>query len=480
MTLLPASAPPHRAAALAALLLAAPAPAQVRLPDFGDPSTALLSPASERELGEAFMREVRAQVEIVDDPEIVGYVRSLGQRLVSRGAGASEPFTFFVVKDPAINAFAGPGGYVGVHSGLLLASETESELAAVLAHEIAHVTQRHIARSIEAASRSNIPALAGLLAALVIGTQNRDAGTAAAAAVLGARAQRQIDFTRANEREADRVGMQLLNNAGFDPNAMPAFFEKLQSAARYYRRPPAFLSTHPVTTKRIAEARDRARQLGYRQVPDSPAYAYARARMRVLASADPSATVAYFEARSGERVADAARYGLALALVRAGQPERGRAILTELVRAHPERSFLRLALAEIELSSGQPGRALEIYQDAQRLFPDSPAVVRGYVNALLRNGQPGRALAVLERYRQQRGLDATGYRLLAEAYQRTGRDAESKLALAEHLYRNGRLEQAIRQLELARRGRAGDYYLRARIDARLEELQREQRLRAGH
>jgi len=204
--------------------------AQIRLPDFGDPSAAVLSGATDRELGEAFMREIRATAEIVDDPEVEQYVQSLGYRLVSAARGQNLGFHFFVIADPAINAFAAPGGWVGIHAGLITATEAESELASVVAHEIAHVTQRHIARAIELSERSNIAMLAGILAAIAIGSQNSEAGQAAAAAVIGSTAQNALNFSRANENEADRVGMQLLDAAGFDPGAMASFFEKRRPA----------------------------------------------------------------------------------------------------------------------------------------------------------------------------------------------------------------------------------------------------------
>ena len=246
---------------LALMLARVPvAGAQIQLPDFGDSSSKAFSNADERAIGEAFMREIRSRLTIVDDPEVEQYIQWIGYRLVSESDYYNLGFTFFVVADNQINAFAAPGGYIGANSGLITASESESELAAVLAHETAHVTQRHIARSIELAGRNNIPAIAGLIAAIIIGTQNSQAGAATAAAVVGGQAQKQIDFTRANEKEADRVGMQLLESSGFDPRAMPAFFEKLQSESRYYRKPPEFLSTHPVTTARIADTRGRAEQ----------------------------------------------------------------------------------------------------------------------------------------------------------------------------------------------------------------------------
>ena len=233
------------AAIVGATCLASASTAQVRLPDFGDAAEEELSPAEERVLGEAFMRAVRARLTLVDDPLVEQYVRSLGYRLVASSDRRDLAFTFFVVEDSSLNAFAAPGGFIGVNSGLIAATRSESEFASVLAHEIAHVTQRHIARAIQHGSRSNLPVLAGILAAVIVGTQNVEAGQATAAAVIGSSAQRQINFTRHNEMEADRVGIRMLADAGFDPREMADVFEKLQNAARYSQRPPEYLSTHP-------------------------------------------------------------------------------------------------------------------------------------------------------------------------------------------------------------------------------------------
>jgi predicted Zn-dependent protease len=199
------------------------------LPDIGDPSGSAVSPEQERRLGEALLRQLRRGEYILNDPEAEAYVQSLGFRLAAQGTNVNQPFDFFLVQDPAINAFAAPGGFIGMHTGTILVAETESELAGVLAHEIAHVSQKHMARAFEQASQLSIPMAAAMLGAILLGTQNPQAGQAAIAAVAASNVQLQIDFTRANEEEADRIGMQLLSHAGFDPRGLPAFFERLHS-----------------------------------------------------------------------------------------------------------------------------------------------------------------------------------------------------------------------------------------------------------
>lgn len=469
------------AAALFGFLLAAAVPvaAEVRLPDIGDPANSVFSAADDRALGDAFMREVRAHVAVIDDPEVEAYIQGLGDRLTAHLRGPSGAFHYFVVRDRSINAFAGPGGHIGVNSGLILLTESESELASVLAHETAHVTQHHIARGIVNARRSNIPALAGLLAAIVIGIKNPQAGRATLAGLTGLNAQRRINFTRSNELEADRVGMQILHDSGFDANAMPVFFERLQNTYRFTRRPPAFLLDHPVTGERIADARARAAQFPYRQYVDSAAYALVRAKLRVITASDPRTALRYFAGQAKDQGGDAglaSRYGRALALARTGESAAANALLDELIKEKPQRIAFRLARADNELRSGDGARAVARYAAVFRLYPDDAAVVRGYANALVQMRRAKQAVRVLLDYRHVHALSAPLLRLLAKAYQATGQVAESKLALAEQFYKNGDLDAAIRQLELGRRS-PGDYYVRSKIDARIESLRQEQILR---
>jgi predicted Zn-dependent protease len=451
---------------------------QNQLPDFGDAASTTLSLADEREIGAMFMRQIRAQLPVIDDPEIENYVQALGYSLVSSGDQASTDFYFFVIADPTINAFAIPGGYVGIHSGLITNTESESELASVIAHEIAHVTQRHIARSIADAENMQYATIAAVIAGLIIGTQNNQAGQAAIAGASAAGVQSQINFTRANEKEADRIGIGMLAKAGYDPRAMPAFFEKLDIASRYYSTPPEFLSTHPVTKSRIADSRGRAEQYPYKQFLDSVAYGLTRAKLRVLTSSDPARLLADYEAelkedRKGDR--SAALYGRALVLGRLGKDERASEELRKLVAAYPEQVRFRVALAKQALVTGNAKQALTIYEDAYGLFPDSEQLVRGYVDTLLRDGRGQKALAILDDYSQINVKDAALYRLEAEAYRQTGKVMDSRMALAEHYYLNGELDAAIHQLQLAANEPGGDFYLNSRLDARLKALEAERK-----
>ncbi len=465
-----------RAAVCAFLLWAPVLAAQVQLPDIGSPESSTISIAEERAIGELFMREIRSRVELLDDAEAEDYVQSLGYRLLSQSDSQHFGFTFFVVKDAGINAFAAPGGYIGINSGLITASESEGEVASVLAHEIAHVTQRHIAQAVAVADRSSMQTLAGIIAAILIGTQSPEAGQATAAAVVGSQIQKQLNFSRANEQEADRVGMQLLQGAGFDPRAMPAFFEKLQSASRYYQKPPEFLSTHPVTTSRIADAIGRAEKFPYRQLEDSLSYQFVRAKLRVLTELEPQNAVSYFSERmkfgSPESLA-ATKYGLAIAYDRSSRPQEANKLFRELAAQYPDRVPLRAALAENELRRGRLNEALQIYADTTALYPGNKVLVRGYADALIQAGQAKKALEVIDRYGRLHALDAVLYKLRANAHQQAGNPAESHIALSEHYYLNGEIGAAIHQLELASQRSGNDFYRNSRIEARLKQLQNE-------
>ena len=426
------------------------------------------------------MREVRSRLTIVGDPQVEQYVQALGYRLAAASGSRNPGFTFFVVEDESVNAFAAPGGFVGVNSGLILATRTESELASVLAHEIAHVTQRHIAQAVADADRTNLPVLAGILAAVLIGTRNVDAGQATAAAVIGSTAQRQINFTRRNEMEADRVGIRMLAAAGFDPGDMAGFFEKLQNASRYSQRPPEFLSTHPVTTDRIAEARDRAERLPYRQHESSESYYLVRAKLRVRIAGDPQRELERLVAERATghvQSATANAFAQALANIRLGREEDAYAALELLVESRPDNLAFRAELAGSALRMGHLERALALYSEGLDLYPDATILVRGYAVALNGAGRPHDVLKLIDEYGRLHAIDSEMYRLRAEAYEKLGRTIDSRLDLAEHHYLSGRLDQAIRQLQLAGRVLDRDFYRTARIEARLKELEAERALR---
>ena len=445
---------------------------QVNLPDIGDSAGAVLSPDQERRIGAEFLRRIRLNFQLVEDPEVNAYINSLGNRLVEHSGYSNQTFTFFVINDLDINAFAAPGGYIGVNSGLILASETESELASVLSHEIAHVTQRHLARAFEAQGKLNVPALAGLIAAIILGSQNSELGQATLAASQGALAQTQIDFTRSNENEADFVGIQTLASANFDPNAMSAFFERLQQASRYYSRPPEFLSTHPVTTSRIANARDRASRYSYRQYPDSLDFHLIREKLNLLSGGVTDPTK-YYRALlgSGQYLNQTAvRYAYSLALKKAGQYQQAYEQIDYLLKRYPEKIHFLIARAQLQLQSSQPQRALESFQAALKLYPHDYTLTHFYAEALLELNKPEQARALLHKQRLVRNLDAGFYRLLSVAEGKAGYRLEAHRSLAEYYFLVGQTGDALNQLERALKIKSQDFIELSKVQARRDEL----------
>ena len=462
------------------LTLQAGAPVRVRaddLPSIGDSSGSVISPEQEKKLGEAILRSARQQVHIIDDPEINAYLHSLGYQLAAHSDNPRQTFNFFVVQDPSINAFALPGGFIGVHSGLILAAESESELAAVLAHEMAHVTQRHMARAYENAGKLSIPTAAAILAAILISTRSSQAGQAAMAATTAGNAQMQINFTRSNEQEADDVGIRVLADSGFDPRAMPAFFERLQRSARYYSDTlPEFLSTHPVTTTRIAESRARAERYPRKAYPDSLGFQLMRARLRVITSSNPGRLVQDYAAqlKSGQYSNEAAwRYGYALSLDAAGRDDAAQKLLAALLAKDPERIAYIIALAQVEQDQKNSKAALRRLHDALDLYPDNGALTVNYVNALLEDRQPKTARDILQNYLRHTPGNPELYTLLARAAGDAGYPSEAHEAQAEYFYLNGDLDSAIIQLEKAAHAPGADFYQSSRIESRLQQFKQE-------
>jgi len=459
------------------LLLAVPVPAV--LPDIGDSAGTVVSPAQEYEMGAAFLRQLRGAGKVISDPELDDYIQGLGHRLSSMSEGFSGEFTFFIVDDPSINAFAAPGGFVGVHSGLILNAQNESELASVLAHEISHVTQHHLARAFEYAKHMSIPMMAAMLGAILVGITNPAAGQAAMAALQAGNIQGQINFTRSNEREADSFGIDLLARAGYDPYSMARFFERLQRANRYAggANVPEFLRTHPVTESRIADALSRADSFSRRKYKDHLQFHLVRARLQVMAlRLKPDRALRYYEdmLRSGKYPAEeVARYGYTEALINADQYGRARVQSDNLLRAHPERLAYLLQSARLNTADRRLQAAVEDYRRALKLYPNNRPATLGYARGLLNLGRAADAASLLRDYSYTARVGDAYYRLYAETLEKTGQTGESHMAMAEYYYRNGDTRLASAQLKLAKQAPGLDNYQRQRIEARLREFERE-------
>jgi len=467
------------ASALATLAVCAPAFSSTEpddLPDIGSPAQAMLTLEDERQIGRMIVRGLRDSDQILEDPEVSEYIQSIGSRLSSQANNGNQKFNFFTVRDNTINAFALPGGFIGVNSGLLLETKNESELAGVLAHEIAHVTQRHIARSLAAQSRSSLVSTAAMLAAILVGAAvgGGDAAMAGMAAAQSLAIQQQISFTRANETEADRVGLGILAHSGFDPNGMPAFFETLsRRAGSSELNIPEMLRSHPVTSTRIAETRERAQQLDVHPTPDSPSYALTRERIRVLSTAPGVDPREYYNAVivSDADTTSAQIYGRGLALMVAGQPEKAVPIFQRLRDSDPTVMQYHTALGQAQLLSGESKQSLATLARARELFPRNVAVTVRYAESLMQVGDAKRAHEILLDLFNVVAPTPEQAKLTALAANAAGDVADSYFYMSEYHLMSGDLPLAMNQLQLALAVPHLSSVQRARFQARLEEVQ---------
>lgn len=455
---------------LALAFLSAPPQTQgapLNLPEMGDPSATLLSAEEDRALGQAFMRNLRSRVEIIESPEINAYVNALGYRLLS-SAGSELPFTFFVVDDANINAFAGPGGYIGIHTGLILAAESEGELAAVMAHEIAHVTQRHLARAVQKSSFGNIQTLAALLAAIIAGQPE------VAQAAIALNIQQQLNFTREHEREADRVGIETLAQAGFDPRQMPAFFNRLQQSTRYMESSlPELLRTHPVTPARIADSSNRAEQHPRIEPGDNGDFELIKALVRTLHN-DRQQRLKTLDAV--EKPALAQIYEQALWQLDGANLQQAEKLSERLLERHPEKELFIALQAKIELQQGKVEEAERRLTAALKLYPGQPLLTVLQANARLQLGRADESATSLRQLIAQQGrfLLPSYYQLLARAEAAAGRENDAYQAMADYYYLTGHTRSAVEQLKMALEHTGNeDSFRRQRIETRLEEWQRE-------
>lgn len=443
------------------------------LPDLGDSSQTALTPQDERRIGEEIMRDVNASGDVIRDIEVVDYLRNLGYRLAASSGESPQKFTFFVVQDSSINAFALPAGIIGVHSGLIMAAGSESELASVIGHEIGHVTQRHIARMIAQQKQDAWQSFAAMAFALLAARSNPQlAGASMQAAQAGA-IQKQLDYTREHEREADRVGLQILNQAGFDVRAMPAFFDKLIKGTRFYEgSAPAFLRTHPLTTERIADVRNRIEQLPYRQVADSPEFNFTRAKLRAM-QGNPNQAVDWFETiLEQKKYVDEAsqRYGLAVAQLRANQLEAAREEVAWLRNNAPRNPMIETLAANLLVAMGNERQAETQYKQALVNYPNHRGLIYGYGELLLATGQLDAAVRLMNDKQGAFPDDPYLYELKSQAYTRLGKNLLRHQAQGEAYYLRYNLPGAIEQMELALRSGDGNFYEMSGVEARLKQL----------
>jgi beta-barrel assembly-enhancing protease len=412
----------------------------------------------------------------MDDPVDAQYINDLGRRLVTAAGAKKQSFFFFFMADPVINSFAGPGGYIAIDSGLMLETENESELAAVMSHEIAHVTQGHLARELADQSHLNLSLLAGMLAAVALGHVSGDAAEGAIAGTMAGDAQSTLNHSRAYEEEADRVGMKTLAQAGFDPNSMVVFFQRLSRDEGYNLEPPPFLSNHPATPERIADAANRAAQYPVHPVKNSMDYALIKERLRVQTAVDVHALLNYYQKQPSALPllqAEANAYGYALSKEANADYAGAYTDFTALVKAHPDALLFVLGQADSLADQNHFEEALTVLTPLHVAHPDNYAVMIQYAYTLMKAGQPALATATIQTYHLYHPGYPVPYALLADCQAKAGKLAEAYQSRAYYLAERGAVQAAMTQLQMALQLPHNDADSIARIKAQIQALQAE-------
>ena len=457
----------------------APTNLDTSLPDLGDVSQTVLTPLDEQYIGEQIMREVAVSDEVLQDIEVIDYLNAIGNKLAAASPDKQQKFNFFVVQDNSINAFAMPGGVIGVHTGLMLAANSESELASVLGHEIGHVTQRHMARMLAKQKTDTFKNIAGIALALLVARANPEMANGALATASAAGVQRQLDYTREHEREADRVGLSILDNAGFDVRAMPAFFTTLQRGTRFSDgAAPSFLRTHPLNAERIADVSNRVETMPYKQVADSLEFNLVKAKLRASTGLAQGAIDQFEDNIKEGRFASetAEHYGLALAMLRkndlAGAQNQMQWLKKNAQKYNGKNAFIENLAARTEVARNNPQAAASQYAKGLALFPNHRSLIYGYAEHFLAINQPDKAIKLVQDKQAIYPNDAYFYDILAKAYTVKNKNLLRFQAQGESYYRQYNLKRAIEQMEFATKAKDGNFYEQSIVEARLKELRR--------
>jgi len=441
------------------------------LPDLGDVSQAAISPLQERQIGEQSMFEIRSAKSYLDDAEINDYLNHIGYQLAANSSEPGLGFEFFAIDDNVINAFSLPGGFIGVNTGLILIAQSESELASVLAHEISHATQHHVIRMIAGQKVDTLASMVAIAVAILAARSNPEAAQAAIVGAEGGAIQRQLNFSRANEQEADRIGLDTLQKSGFDPHAMPVFLERLQKATRLLEGgTPSYFRTHPVTSERVADIANRVQQIPYHLVADNLNFHLVRAKLQAI-QRPPKEAVAFFtDALGAQKYGNqiAQRYGLAMALLRSGMADRAAKEFSPLQDEAALNPMLATLDGQIRQAIKSDG-IIEFYHTATQNFPQHRALSYDYVDLLLQAKRYPDTLKLLNEQIISHPTDPRLYELQARSYAALGKIQEEHHSLAYTYALRGNLHGAIEQLELAKKS-GSDYYELSTIESELKEF----------
>lgn len=449
----------------------------ISLPDLGGASGGLVSNTQEKEIGQDWLRVYRSQVRTSSDSLLQDYTEQLVSRLAKHSDLELQSFDVLVVPNGSINAFAVPGGVIGVHTGLFAQAQTEDQFATVMAHELAHLSQRHFARQVEQQQNQSVAVMATQLAALVLAaTAGADAGLAAMTVGQAAAIDQRLRYSRQYEQEADRVGMRTLTEAGFDPYASAEMFEIMLRATRYTRRPPEFLLTHPVTEKRIADTRNRAQKFKQQPREHNEYFHLIRTRARLMHDESPQASIKRFQAElDGEHIsANATRYGLSLAYLKASRFDDAKRTLEPLLASSEQPIIYGLLAAEIDTANEQYQQATARLEALLKEHPHHYPLQMSYAETLMKAGRFTESERQLELLSRQRTNDHHVWYLLAEVYGLAGNTIGVHQARAEYFVLSGVFDKARRHINHALKLVDDNYPLTARLEERLRQIQRMQ------
>lgn len=447
------------------------------LPDLGDDVSSLVSPDQEYQLGRAWLRQLRGSTPIVADPIIQDYLEHLAYRLAFHSPLRNPDFSLVIIPDRSINAFAVPGGVIGINIGLILEAETEAETASVLAHELGHLSQRHFARQLAAQKQNHWLYLGSMLATIALAAKgNADSAYALGASAQAAMIDRQLSYSRQYEQEADRIGMQTLVDSGMDPHAMPLFFRRLMRESRTTNSVPEFVLTHPLSENRVNDTLNRANQYPQRLAQDSFSYQLVRVRLMANSMGYGNQGSAHFQQQLADAKADNERtfinrLGLALSLNRERQFDKAREALAPLLAKDPQRIDYIIAEADINLTEQQFTKAMDQLENALRLNPRSYPLLMYYARASIAAGQPEKAIERLETLARDRADDPQVWSFLADAYAAAKKSLGVYRSRAEMYFLHGDEQRALEQLRLAANQSKDDYPLTSRIQKRMREMQ---------
>ena len=448
-----------------------------KLPDIGISGYSVLSIDKELQLGQAMMRQLRGSSPMIQDPVLIEYINHLGNTLVKNAQGVNYAFEFFLINNAELNAFAFFGGHVGIHSGLITTADTESELASVIAHEISHVTQRHLARRLESQSQTQGLTMAAMLSSVLLTLVNPTVGMAALSASMAASQQASINYTRGNEKEADRVGIALLANSNFDPQGAASFFSKMSAKYRYSSKPPAMLLTHPVPESRITDARQRALNYPARPLPPSLDFELTKARLKARYQGDVKSNITYFNRQIDKKryvLKEAAQYGLALSYFENKQTVKAQELLLQLLATDGNNLFYVDALTDVYIANNQTDKAISMLKQLNLFMPNNQVVSLNYANALLADKQFDLSAQILQDFLLVNPGNFIAYDLLTNLYRSQGKIGLMHMNKAEVLALLGAYSKAVDELQTSYGFLEEQPLMQKRVKARILQFQEQE------